>query len=48
MVTYLVQHRIKPDRLTATGYGDTKPIASNATEAGRQLNRRTEFKVLAK
>ena len=35
-----------PQALTATGYGDTKPVASNETEAGRQLNRRVEITLL--
>jgi len=48
VANYLVDHKIKPERLQVTGYGATIPIASNATEAGRQQNRRTEFKVLAK
>ena len=33
-----------PVRL-AIGYGDTKPIASNDTEQGRQQNRRTSFTI---
>ena len=33
---------IAPDRLTTEGYGETKPIASNKTKEGRQLNRRIE------
>ncbi|WP_201979778.1 OmpA family protein [Hymenobacter rubidus] len=45
---YLVQHKISADRLTATGYGGTIPITANTTEAGRQMNRRVEFKVLAR
>ena len=48
VATYLVNHKIKPERLQVTGYGATIPIASNGNEAGRALNRRTEFKVLAK
>ncbi|MBU0580890.1 MAG: OmpA family protein, partial [Candidatus Margulisbacteria bacterium] len=40
---YLVNRGISADRLTAIGYGPDKPIASNATEAGRQENRRIEF-----
>ena len=31
------------DRLTTTGLGDTKPVADNATDAGRSLNRRVEL-----
>ncbi|MBO2010306.1 OmpA family protein [Hymenobacter negativus] len=48
IMTYLIEHKVKPDRLTATGYGGTVPLASNTTEAGRQLNRRTEFKVVSR
>ena len=32
--------------MTAVGFGETKPIASNATAAGRQENRRTEFNII--
>ena len=32
---------ISPDRLTAIGYGEQRPRATNATAEGRQLNRRT-------
>lgn len=42
---YLVQHGIQASRLTATGYGDQKPVADNSTKAGRELNRRVEFTV---
>ncbi|MFD1466905.1 OmpA family protein [Hymenobacter caeli] len=48
VVAYLTQHGIAADRLAAAGYGDTKPVAPNTTKAGRQLNRRTEFKVTGK
>jgi chemotaxis protein MotB len=30
-------------KLSSVGYGDTKPMASNATEAGRQKNRRVDI-----
>jgi OOP family OmpA-OmpF porin len=42
---WLVEHGIAKDRLIATGFGMTKPIADNSTEEGRAQNRRTEFKI---
>lgn len=40
---YLVEKfNIAPERLTTEGYGESKPIASNKTKAGRQQNRRIE------
>jgi chemotaxis protein MotB len=40
---FFLDKNIDPKRLTATGYADTFPIASNQTEAGRMKNRRVEF-----
>ena len=40
---YLAKAGIAPARLSATGFGEEKPIASNATEAGRARNRRAEI-----
>jgi outer membrane protein OmpA-like peptidoglycan-associated protein len=48
VVSYLTQHGIATARLSAAGYGDTRPVAPNTTAGGRQLNRRTEFKVTGK
>jgi len=46
VVDYLVEHGIDRSRLSYMGYGFEKPIASNDTEEGRQLNRRVEFKIV--
>jgi len=42
---YLIRKGIKPDRVTAKGYGDTQPVANNNTDDGKQKNRRTEVRV---
>jgi cytochrome c oxidase subunit 2 len=44
---YLISKGINGGRITAVGYGDSKPIDTNDTEEGRQHNRRTEFKIIA-
>ncbi len=46
VIDYLVSRGISSRRLIPIGFGETKPIASNATAQGRALNRRVEFKVL--
>ena len=44
VVRYLVEKGgVDPSNLTAAGHGDTKPIANNETEKGRQANRRIEI-----
>ena len=45
VVDYLTKKGIVPTRLSAKGYGETKPLADNATEAGKAQNRRTELLV---
>lgn len=47
VVDYLVKAGIAIERLTFKGYGKDQPIATNETEEGRQLNRRTEFTILS-
>jgi len=42
---YLVKNGVAAERLTATGFGQESPIASNKTRAGRVQNRRVEVKV---
>jgi len=40
---YLIQKGVPAAELTAKGYGDTKPVATNETEEGKFRNRRIEF-----
>ena len=44
--TYLVNSGVDAKRIMTNGYGETRPIASNATEQGRVANRRVEFRQL--
>ncbi|WP_018343200.1 OmpA family protein [Cytophaga aurantiaca] len=48
VVDYLIQNGIKKSRISAKGYGDSQPIASNDTEANREKNRRVEFVIIKK
>ena len=41
---HLVGRGVSASRLTAVGYGESRPIASNDTDEGRALNRRVELK----
>ena len=41
---YLENKGVAKERLKAVGYGESKPIASNATKEGKSKNRRIEFK----
>jgi len=45
VLDYLVNAGVNGGRLKAVGYGETKPIAPNRTEAGRAKNRRVEFEL---
>ena len=43
VVKFLLKKGINKNRLTAKGYGQSKPIDTNETDIGRANNRRTEF-----
>jgi outer membrane protein OmpA-like peptidoglycan-associated protein len=43
---YLISNGIGADRLAAAGFGETKPIATNNTRAGREENRRVEINLV--
>ena len=46
---YLVdQEGVDPERLSATGYGEFKPVAGNDSKQGKQKNRRVEIVILPK
>ncbi|REG89474.1 OmpA family protein [Winogradskyella sediminis] len=42
---YLIANGISSERLTAAGFGESNPIASNRTSAGKKENRRVEVKL---
>lgn len=44
---YLEKKGIAGERISPKGYGDTQPVADNATPQGRQKNRRTEVRVIS-
>jgi OOP family OmpA-OmpF porin len=44
----LLQQALAPNRVTAQGYGQTHPLVSNATPAGRAQNRRMAILLLKK
>jgi outer membrane protein OmpA-like peptidoglycan-associated protein len=45
--TYLMSQGISPDRIEAVGRGETEPVDSNDSDAGRQANRRVEVAIFA-
>lgn len=46
VMKYCVDHGVDAKRLTAKGFGITKAIGDNATEEGREKNRRVEFNII--
>ena len=44
---YLIANQtLTPDRISAVGYGADRPLASNATAAGRAINRRIDILII--
>ncbi len=48
VVDYIASQSISKNRLTAKGFGESKPIDTNETEAGKANNRRVEFTIVKK
>ena len=48
VVQFLVEQGIASQRLKSEGYGEFYPVATNDTAAGRERNRRVEFKVVGR
>lgn len=46
VLSFLEKKGIRPNRLSAYGMGSTRPLATNATEEGRRLNRRVEITIV--
>ncbi|HLO83206.1 MAG TPA: OmpA family protein [Chitinophagaceae bacterium] len=46
VMEYIISKGIPTSRIRSKGYGETKPVVSNDTDEGRQLNRRVEFTIL--
>lgn len=47
VMSYLVGKGIAADRMSSAGFGPNEPIADNATDEGRELNRRVELKIVS-
>lgn len=46
VATYLGRRGINPQRFLVSGFGESRPVADNATEVGRALNRRVEIEIV--
>lgn len=45
--SYLIKKGVPASRMLAKGYGAEQPVADNDDETGRQLNRRTEVRIIS-
>ena len=43
VMNWLAEHGVDKSRMTAKGYGDSRPVADNSIEEGRAENRRVEI-----
>ena len=43
---FMEEQGLHPERMSATGYGEYRPVAENDTKEGRQRNRRVEIVIL--
>lgn len=48
VTNYIIAHGVAASRLSFKGFGDTQPVADNATPEGRAKNRRTELTVISR
>jgi OOP family OmpA-OmpF porin len=46
VVDYLLKKKVEPERLSWKGYGESKPLVPNGSDADRAVNRRVEFRVI--
>ncbi|MDF1607723.1 OmpA family protein [Hoeflea sp. YIM 152468] len=46
VLEFMIKADVAPDRLIAKGYGESRPVKDNDTDAGKAANRRIEFRVL--
>jgi OmpA-OmpF porin, OOP family len=47
VMSFLLENKIAAKRLRSKGWGESKPIATNETDEGRQFNRRVEFQIIS-
>jgi outer membrane protein OmpA-like peptidoglycan-associated protein len=45
---YMIAQGVTPERIVSKGYGESRPVAANTTDEGRQLNRRVDFTIVRK